>query len=114
MSDLGPISYLLGIEILHYAKGYYLSQSKYIRDLVSRSGINDDWTAVTPMDLHLQLHPTNRTTLEDPSRYRNIMGSLVYLPVTKLDIAHVVHILSHFVSAPTSVYFGYLLRVLRY
>jgi hypothetical protein len=42
------------------------------------------------------------------------MGSLVYLTVTKPNIAHVVHILSQFVCAPTSVHFGHLLRLLRY
>ena len=42
------------------------------------------------------------------------MGSLVYLTVTRPDIAHAVHILSQFVCAPTSVHFGHLLRVLRY
>jgi len=42
------------------------------------------------------------------------VGSLVYLTVTRSDIAHAVHILSQFVSAPTFVHFGYLLHVLRY
>ncbi|KAG8088798.1 hypothetical protein GUJ93_ZPchr0011g28728 [Zizania palustris] len=114
MSDLGPLSYFLGIEVLHSAKGYYLSQSKYIRDLISRSGIIGNRTTVTPMDLHLQLCPTDVTPLEDASRYRHIVGSLVYLTVTRLDIAHAVHILSQFVSAPTLVHFRHLLHVLRY
>jgi len=39
MSDLGPLSYFQGIEVLHSSKGYYLSQSKDIRDLIARSGI---------------------------------------------------------------------------
>ena len=114
MSDLGPLSYFLGIEVQHSPKGYFLSQSKYIEDLIGRSGISDNRTAATPMDLHLQLRPTDDTPLEDPSRYRHIVGSLVYLTVTRPDIAHAVHILSPFVSAPTSVHFGHLLRVLRY
>ena len=114
MSDLGPLSYFLGIEVLHSPKGYYLCQSKYIHDLLTRSGITDSRTAATPMDLHLQLRPTDGAPLEDPSRYRHIVGSLVYITVTRPDIAHVVHILSQFVSAPTSVHFGHLLRVLRY
>jgi hypothetical protein len=92
MSDLGPLSYLLGIEVLHTSKGYYLSQSKYIRDLIARSGITDSRTAATPMDLHLQLRPTDGNPLEDPSRNRHIVGSLVYLTVTRPDIAHAVHI----------------------
>jgi hypothetical protein len=94
MSNLGPLSYFLGIEVLHSAKGYYLSQSKYIQDLIARSGLTDTRTAITPMDLHLHLRPTDGTPLVDPSRYRHIVGSLVYLTVTRPDIAHAVHILS--------------------
>jgi hypothetical protein len=114
MSDLGPLSYFLGIEVKQSTKGYHLSQSKYIQDLIARSGITDNRTAATPMDLHLHLRPTDGTPLEDPSRYQHIVGSLVYLTVTRPDIAHVVHILSQFVCAPTSIHFGHLLRVLRY
>jgi len=114
MTDLGPLSYFLGIEVSRSDKGYYISQSKYIQDLIARSGIIDTRTAATPMDIHLQLRPTDGTPLEDPARYRHIVGSLVYLTVTRPDIAHAVHILSQFVSAPTSVHFGHLLRVLRY
>lgn len=47
MTDLGPLSYFLGIEVLHSAKGYYLSQPKYIQDLIVRSGITDNRTAAT-------------------------------------------------------------------
>jgi hypothetical protein len=66
------------------------------------------------MDLHLQLRPSDGAPVEDPSRYRHIVGSLVYLTVTIPDIAHAIHIWSQFVSAPTSIHFGHLFRVLRY
>lgn len=52
--------------------------------------------------------------LRTPSRYRHIVGGLVYLTITRPDIAQTVHILSQFVSSPRCVYFGRLLRVLRY
>jgi hypothetical protein len=61
------------------------------------------------MELNLQLRP-----LADPSRYRHIVSSLVYLTITRPNIAHVIHILSQFVGAPTSVHYAYLLRLLRY
>ena len=112
MSSLGPLSYFLGIEVSHSANGYYLSQSKYIQDIIVRSGITDNRMTATHMDMHLQLRATDGTPLEDRSRYWHIMGSLVYLTVSRPDIAHVVHILSQFVSAPTSVHFGHLLCVL--
>jgi hypothetical protein len=66
------------------------------------------------MDLHLTLRSTDETPLENPFRYQYIVGSLVYLTITRPDIAHAVHIFSQFVCAPTSVHYGHLLRVLRY
>lgn len=114
MSDLGPLSYFLGIEVTNTEDGYYLSQHRYIDDLITRSGLTDTKTATTPMELHVQLRSTEGVLLEDPSRYRQIVGSLVYLTITRPDIAHIVHVLSQFVSAPTSVHYSHLLRVLRY
>ena len=66
------------------------------------------------MDIDLKLRPKDGTPLADPTQYRHIVGSLVYLTITRPDIAHVVHMLSQFVSTPTSVHYGHLLRVLRY
>ena len=114
MSDLGPLRYFLGIEFTCTDDGYYLSQQRYLQDLLARSVLTDSRTTATPMELHLKLRPTDGTLLEDPSRYRHIVGSLVYLAVTRPDIAHSVHVLSQFVSAPTSVHYAHLLCVLRY
>ena len=66
------------------------------------------------MELHLQLWPYESTLLPDPTRYRHLVGSLVYLTITRPDIAYVVHVLSKFVSAPTFLYYAHLLRLLRY
>jgi hypothetical protein len=114
MSDLGPLSYFLGIEVPQTPKGFYLSQSKYIQDLLDRSGITDTHIVATPMDIHLKLRLKDGTPLEDPTRYRHIVGSLVYLTITRPYIARAVHMLNQFVSTPTSVHYGHLLRVLRY
>jgi hypothetical protein len=52
--------------------------------------------------------------IQDPTRYHHIVGSPVYLGVTRPDISYSVHILSQFVSAPTQIHYSHLLRVLRY
>ncbi|WVZ56049.1 hypothetical protein U9M48_006635 [Paspalum notatum var. saurae] len=114
MSDLGSLRYFLGIEISSIPEGFYLSQKKYIQSLLDRASITDHKTEVTPMELNLHLSATDGDLLDDPTRYRHIVGSLVYLGVTRPDISYSVHILSQFVSAPTQLHYSHLLRVLRY
>jgi hypothetical protein len=46
--------------------------------------------------------------------YRIIVGSLVYLTITRPDIAYVVHVVSQFVASPTTVHLAVVLRILRY
>lgn len=65
------------------------------------------------MELNFQLQLIDGTPVADPSMYHHI-GSLVYHTITRLDIAHVIHIPSQFVSAPTSIHYVHLVRVLRY
>jgi hypothetical protein len=114
MSDLGSLRYFLGIEISSTPEGFYLSQAKYIQDLLDRASLTDQRTVETPMELNLHLSATDGEPLADPTRYRHIVGSLVYLGVTRPDISYSVHILSQFVSAPTQLHYSHLLRVLHY
>jgi hypothetical protein len=108
------LRYFLGIEISYTPEGFFLSQEKYIHDLLDQASLTDDWTAETPMELNIHLTPTDVEPLENPTRYCHIVGCLVYLGATRPDISYYVHILSQFVSAPTQIHYSHLLHVLRY
>ena len=100
MTDLGQLSHFLGLEVASSDRGFQLSQQRYTLDLLARAALFDSHTVDTPMELHLQLRPDDGVPLSYPTRYRYIVGSLVYLTITRPDIAYVVHVLSQFVSSP--------------
>jgi hypothetical protein len=114
MSDLSPLRYFLGIEISFMHEGLFLSQEKYIQDLLDRASLTNHRIAKTPMKLNVHLMPTDGEPFADPTRYCHIVGSLVYLGVTRPDISYSVHILSQFVSIPNQIHYSHLLRVLCY
>ncbi|XP_071683132.1 uncharacterized mitochondrial protein AtMg00810-like [Lolium perenne] len=114
MTDLGPLCYFLGLEVSSTSDGFYISQEKYIQDLLTRAALGDERIIETPMELNVRLRSTDGDLLPNPTRYRHLVGSLVYLAVTRPDISYPVHILSQFMAAPTSVHYSHLLRVLRY
>jgi hypothetical protein len=102
MSNFGPLWYFFGIKISSMPEGFFLSQEKYIQNLLDRASLTDHRTAETSMELNVYLVAIDGEPLEDPTRYRHIVGSLVYLDVTRPDISYSVHIMSQFVSAVTS------------
>jgi len=52
--------------------------------------------------------------LIDLTLYRTIIGSLVYLTITHPDISYAIHVVSQFVTFPTTVHWTTVLRILRY
>jgi len=112
MKDLGTLSYFLGLEIFFSSSsdGYYLTQAKYISDLLSRANLTDCKTVDTPTELNARLNLHDGEPLHDSIFYRHLVGSLVYLTVTRPDISYVVHQVSQFMAAPRSTHFSDVLR----
>ena len=52
--------------------------------------------------------------MSNPSLYRRLVGSLVYLTITRPDISYAVHQVSQYLSAPRSTHYAALLCILRY
>ncbi|KAL0541716.1 hypothetical protein IC582_021771 [Cucumis melo] len=81
---------------------------------ITQLGITDSNTASTPLDPNVHLTPYDGVPLKDVSLYRQLVGSLIYLTVTRPDIAYAVHIVSQFMAAPRTIHFTAVLRILRY
>jgi len=86
MKDLGTLSYFLGLEISSSSDGFYLTQAKYISDLLSRANLTDCKIVDTPTELNTRLNLQDGKPLRDLTLYLHLVGSLVYLTVTRPDI----------------------------
>ena len=114
MKDLGHLSYFLGLEITHSTDGLYITQAKYASDLLSQAGLTDSKIVDTPVELNAHLTPSEGKLLFNPSLYRRLVGSLVYLTVTRPDISYVVHQVRQYLFALRSTHYAAVLRILRY
>ena len=114
MKDLGHLSYFLGLEITHSIDELYITQVKYASELLSRAGLTDSKTVYTPVEFNGHLTPLEGKLLSNPSLYRLLVSSLVYLTVTRPDISYVVHQVSQYLFASRSTHYAAVLRILRY
>ncbi|XP_019056420.1 PREDICTED: uncharacterized protein LOC109116082 [Tarenaya hassleriana] len=91
-----------------------ISQRKYCLDLIYDSGFLACKPVSTPLDPAIRLSKNSGDPLSDITGYRRLIGRLLYLTITRPDIAYVVHKLSQYLSCPTSAHLSAAQRVVRY
>ncbi|RZC16945.1 Retrovirus-related Pol polyprotein from transposon RE1 [Glycine soja] len=114
LKDLGCLSYFLGVEVIPSAAGMFLSQRKYVIDLLHKSGMTNTKPASTPLSASVQLLKDSGDLLPSPKEYRTLVGSLQYLSLTRPDIAFSTNKLAQFMQNPRTAHWSALKRVLRY
>ncbi|XP_059451010.1 uncharacterized mitochondrial protein AtMg00810-like [Corylus avellana] len=114
VKDLGPLSYFFGIQVTRGAHGLFLSQSKYVTDLLCRSKMDGAKPASTPCGSGDKLSRFAGDPLADPSDYRHIVGALQYCTLTRPDVAYSVNHLCQFLHARTTLHLVAAKRVLHY
>ena len=102
MKELGLKHYFLGLEIWQRNDEIFLYQGKYTVDILRRFGTVDCKSINTPMDSNLRkLHEIDTGSDQvDPTLYRQLIGSLMYLVHSMPDICYAVIILSQFMTDP--------------
>jgi len=114
MSDLGTLSYYLGIEVCQGSSGITISQERYAHKLLERADMIGCNPSSTPMESRLKLLKESTAPPVDATAYRSIVGGLRYLLHTRPDISFSVGYVSRFMEAPTEEHQAAVKRILRY
>ncbi|KAL6347204.1 hypothetical protein AAG906_012785 [Vitis piasezkii] len=96
MKNLGGLKYFLGIEVARSRQGIFLSQRKYILDLLAEVGLLECKPADIPIVQNHKLGEYVDQVPADKQRYQRLVGKLIYLSHTRPDIAYAVSVVSQF------------------
>lgn len=114
MSDLGLLSYYLGIEVKQTEAAITLGQSAYAQKLLDKARMTDCNLCQSPMEPRLKLSKHTGTPEVDATLYRSLVGSLRYLVHTRPDIAFAVGYVSRYMEKPQQEHLAAVKHLLRY
>jgi hypothetical protein len=114
MTDLGLLSYYLGIEVKQSEDGITLCQSGYATRILERMGMRNCNSVHIPMEPRLKLSKDSQSDTVDPTEYRSVVGSLRYLLHTRPDLNYAVGYVSRFMEKPTKEHMMAIKQILRY
>jgi len=100
MTDLGMLHYFLGIEVMQSAAGTFISQKKYVLEILDRFQMKNGNSVSTPTEVGLKLVRDPDERKIDNTLCKKIVGSLMYLTATIPDITYVVSLISRYMECP--------------
>jgi hypothetical protein len=114
MSMMGQLKYFLGFQVKQLQGGTFISQTKYIQDILTKFGMKDAKPIKTPMGTngHLDLDTGGKSV--DQKVYRSMIGSLLYLCASRPDIMLSVCMCARFQADPKEVHLRAVKRIMRY
>ncbi|CAL8085814.1 unnamed protein product [Prunus armeniaca] len=114
IKDLGQLHYFLGLQVLHNNGSLHVHQLKYAVDLLRKHNLHHSKPVSTPLAAKVSLSLLDGTPLASPTEFREIVGSLQYLTLTRPDIAYAVNTVAQFMSSPRAPHLIAAKRILRY
>jgi hypothetical protein len=114
MSLMGELKYFLGFQVKQLQKATFISQTKYIQDILNKFGMKDAKSIKTPMGTngHLDLDTGGKSV--DQKVYRSMIGSLLYLCASRLEIMLSVCMCARFQADPKEVHLRAVKQIMRY
>jgi hypothetical protein len=114
MKDLGKLCYFLGIEVIKSPKGIWLLQRQYPLNKLFEYGMTSCKPISIPLEQNVKFSSHERDLVEDTTMYRHIVGSLIYMTITRPDLSYGVGMVSQFMQTPRKPHLDVVRHILRY
>jgi hypothetical protein len=114
MSLLGELSFFLGLQICQRNTCIFISQTKYIREMLKRFGMEDCKPVNTPMQTSCKFSKDDDSKDADQRQYRSMIDSLLYVTSSRPDVMQEVGHATRFQAAPKESHVMAVKRIFRY
>ncbi|GJS31924.1 putative ribonuclease H-like domain-containing protein [Tanacetum coccineum] len=114
MSSMGTLTFFLGLQVKQKADGIFISQDKYVAEILKKFDFVNVKTASTPIKTQKPLVKDEEASDVDFHLYRSMIGSLMYLTASRPDIMFAVCTCSRFQVTPKSSHLSAIKRIFRY
>ncbi|GJV12456.1 retrovirus-related pol polyprotein from transposon TNT 1-94 [Tanacetum coccineum] len=114
MSMMGELNFFLGLQIKQLDDGIFFNQSKYIKEMLKKFGLEDSKPMKTPMSTETKLTKDEEGESVDNTKYRGMIGSLLYLTASRPDIMFSVCLCARFQEDPKISHLEAVKRIFRY
>jgi hypothetical protein len=114
MSMVGELPFFLVLQITQRSEGLFLSQEKYLREILKRFQMEYSTPVSTPMVIGCKLRKDDDSPNVDQSSYRSMIGSLLYITTSHPDIMHVVVMVGRYHFAPKQSHLITIKRIFKY
>nr|GEU29314.1 hypothetical protein [Tanacetum cinerariifolium] len=94
--------------------GIFINQSKYVHEILKKYGLNISDIIGTPMDIKDKLDLVQIGTPVDATKYRSMIGALMYLTSSRPDIVHATCVCARYQAHPTKKHLKEVKRIFRY
>ncbi|GJU50694.1 retrovirus-related pol polyprotein from transposon TNT 1-94 [Tanacetum coccineum] len=114
MSMMGKISFFLGLQISQSPRGIFINQSKYALESLKKYGFDSCDPVDTPMVEKSKLDEDKEGKVVDPSHYRGMIGTLLYLTASRHDLQFAICMCARYQARPTEKHLNAVKRIFRY
>ncbi|GJW22508.1 putative ribonuclease H-like domain-containing protein [Tanacetum coccineum] len=114
MSSMGELIFFLGLQVKQKTDGIFISQDKYVADMLKKFDLASVKTAITPMETKMALTKDEEADDVDVHLYRSMIGSLMYLTASRPDIMFAVCVCSRFQVTPKTSHLNAVKRIFKY